>query len=292
MLTLGPVTRERLHDAFLEAFADYAMDTSGTTEEGLLLRMKKNAVDYDLSVGAYNGPEMVGFTLIGVDRWNGAVTAYDAGTGIVPAFRGQGLAHRMFDHALPTLSARGVKQFALEVLQGNEPAIKAYQTSGFDIRRTLTSYVGSTQTLNALPESGWTIRRADRATFDRFVAQADWEPSFENRFTIPALIPEQVMILAAFDGIEPIGVVTYSPPLHWLLSLIVRRTHRRRGVGTALLRSLAGELREDRPKLAAINIDGSDRGMQLFFTDLGFSHLIDQYEMLREIGQDDPAHRR
>jgi len=34
-------------------------------------------------------------------------------------------------------------------------------------------------------------------------------------------------------------------------------------------------------KLPALNIDGQDVGMQSFFQALGFSHLIDQYEMSR-----------
>jgi ribosomal protein S18 acetylase RimI-like enzyme len=140
MIDLRAVDKAAVHAAFIEAFADYAMTSTGLTEERLFLRMEKNAVDYDLSVSAYDEDRMVGFTLLGVDSWGGSRTAYDAGTGIVPAFRGQGLARRMFDRALPVLRERGVERFSLEVLQQNEPAIRAYKKSGFEITRQLRSY--------------------------------------------------------------------------------------------------------------------------------------------------------
>jgi ribosomal protein S18 acetylase RimI-like enzyme len=149
MITLRAVDQRVAHATFLEAFADYAMGAPRTTEEQFFLRMQKNAVDYALSVGVYDSGRMVGFTLIGIDSWGGTLTAYDAGTGIVPEFRGQRLARRMFDHALPALHDRGVERFSLEVLQQNEPAIKAYRKAGFETTRELHSYVADAAPLAA-----------------------------------------------------------------------------------------------------------------------------------------------
>jgi hypothetical protein len=59
MIDLRAVDKDAVHAAFTEAFADYAMSSSGLTEERLFLRMEKNAVDYDLSVGAYDDGRMV-----------------------------------------------------------------------------------------------------------------------------------------------------------------------------------------------------------------------------------------
>jgi ribosomal protein S18 acetylase RimI-like enzyme len=150
MLEIAPIDRSQLHRAFLEAFADYAMDAGGTTEEQLFLRAAKSAVDFDASVGLYDRDRLVGFTLIGIDESDGVSTAYDAGTGIVPAHRRQGWAGKMFDHAVPALRERGVARFLLEVLQENEPAIKAYTKSGFEIVRELRSYTAETSMLREL----------------------------------------------------------------------------------------------------------------------------------------------
>lgn len=284
MPTLRSVDKAQIHRAFLEAFADYAMDASGTTEEGLLLRMRKNAVDYGLSPGLYDGDRLVGFTLIGIDTWGGRLSAYDAGTGIVPAFREQGWAKKMFEHALPPLRERGVERFVLEVLQQNEPAIKAYRKSGFEIARALRCYVGQAselRTLDALP--ALEIRPIARADLTRLERSADWIPSFENRFSAVDATPDSVQLAGAFvDGVC-VGATAYAPPLNWLLTLVVDRAHRRRGVGTALVARLAGTLPESVTRLSALNVDGNNAGTQAFFESLGFSRLVDQYEMVRDL---------
>jgi ribosomal protein S18 acetylase RimI-like enzyme len=287
MIDLRAVDKGAVHAAFIEAFADYAMTSTGLTEERLLLRMEKNAVDYNLSVGAYDDDRMVGFTLIGVDSWGGAVTAYDAGTGIVPAFRGQGLARRMFDRALPMLRKRGVERFSLEVLQQNEPAIRAYKKSGFEITRHLRSFAADAAVLSHSPASAdasaWDVQPIGAHTFALVVQYADWLPSFENRFSAVERIPNDVTLIGAFDGGRCVGVAAYSPPLRWLLTLVVCRSHRRRGVGRALLARVAGDLPEGVTRLAVINVDASDEGMIAFVGALGFGSLVDQFEMTRPI---------
>jgi ribosomal protein S18 acetylase RimI-like enzyme len=286
MIDLRAVDKGAVHAAFIEAFADYAMTSTGLTEERLFLRMKKNAVDYNLSVGAYDDDRMVGFTLIGVDSWGGAVTTYDAGTGIIPAFRGQGLARRMFDHALPGLRERGVERFSLEVLQQNEPAIRAYKKSGFGITRELRSYVADAAILSpsaTSAASAWDVQPIAARTLALVVQDADWLPSFENRFSAIERIPNDVTLIGAFDGDRCVGVAAYSPPLRWLLSLVVCRSHRRRSVGRALLAHVASHLPEGVTRLAVINVDASDEGMIAFVGALGFGPLVDQFEMARPI---------
>ncbi len=284
MPALGIVDKEQIHRAFVEAFADYAMDASGTTEDRLLLRMRKNAVDYGLSPGLYDGDRLVGFTLIGIDAWGGRLSAYDAGTGIVPAFRNQGWARRMLGHALPPLRDRSVTRFVLEVLQENEPAIKAYKKSGFEIARELKCYVGQAARLRTLAAPPALevrpITRTDIATLEPSI---DWLPSFENRLSALDAIPNDVQLAGAFVDGACVGVTAYAPPLNWLLTLVVDRQHRRRGVGTALLARLACTLPESVARLSALNVDGTDLGTQAFFESLGFSHLVDQYEMVRDL---------
>ena len=260
------------------------MDASGTTEEELLLRMRKNAVDYDASPGLYDGGRLVGFTLIGIDRWGDRPTAYDAGTGIVPEFRNKGWAPRMLVHALPGLRERGLERFVLEVLQQNEPAIKAYRKSGFEVARALRSYVGDVTGFRAADRSGtFEVRRVDRPTLGALEAAADCVPSFENRFSAIDAIAEHVRLLGAFDGGTCVGALAYSPSLNWLLTILVAREHRRRGIGRALLGYLATTLPHSAARLAALNVDGDDTGMQAFFQSLGFAHLVDQYEMVRDL---------
>jgi len=284
MLELRSVEKAQAYDAFMEAFADYPMDASGTTEERLLLRMEKNAVDYEASVGAYDDGRLVGFTMIGIDTVGGIRTAFDAGTGIVPAFRKQGLAKRMLDHALPGLRERGVTQFLLEALQQNEPAIKAYTKSGFEIVRELRCFVIDAEVLRAVADSQeFPIEPIDATLFHEIAGEADWTPSYENRFTAIDAIPDHVTLFGARHEDACVGAIAYSPSLNWLLSLVVRKTARRLGVGRALMGHIAGHLPSEAKRLSALNIDSTDSGMQAFLDALGFSSLVDQYEMARNL---------
>jgi ribosomal protein S18 acetylase RimI-like enzyme len=282
MLELGSADRTKIYPAFLEAFADYSMGPpAGLHEERLQLRMKKNAVDYDLSVGAYDEGRLVGFTLIGVDVWGGELVAYDAGTGIVPAFRGQGLASRMFDQALPALRRRGVERFVLEVLQTNEPAIRAYKKAGFEASRELRSFAAEVARIPSVTASPWDVRPIDITQFEDVAREVDWLPSFENRVSAIRCLDGDVTLFGAFDGEACVGTYAYSAPLRWFLSLVVRRSHRRRGVGRALVAHAAAHVPDGVTRITALNVDGGDVGMQEFLAQLGFAPLVDQFEMTR-----------
>jgi ribosomal protein S18 acetylase RimI-like enzyme len=279
------VSQSQLLRTWLEAFADYAVDMSGVTQKLIECRCTKNNVDFEASVGAFDDERMVGFTLIGVGRWQGEVAVFDAGTGIVPEFRGQGLARQMFDHAMPELESRGVSRFLLEVLQVNEPAIRAYSKAGFEVTRELACFkLQVDETIFASePPAGIEVRDIERALVTRFDTEADWQPSWENDFAAIERIPDQLLIFGAFDGDRCVGVIVYSPVLNWIMTLLVRRTHRRRGIGTALVRALVERLPEGLSEIKLQNVDRSDGGMLTFLERLGFDNWIDQYEMSRAI---------
>jgi ribosomal protein S18 acetylase RimI-like enzyme len=284
-MRMAPVDRAQLHAVFLEAFADYATDASQMTEEHLRIRCAKNQVDYDRSVGAFDGDRMIGFTLIGIDDWQGERAAFDAGTGIVAAFRGQGLAKGMFDHATPMLREIGVRRFLLEVLQANKPAIRAYRKAGFEITRELRCFELDPATFAVPPRqaAGIHIRTVDRPVILSLADQADWQPSWENSFAGIARIPDDLVTLGAFDGEACVGGITFSPVMGWILTLVVRRSHRRRGSGSALVEQLIGRLPSDTGAIRVVNVDAGDHGMPAFLEQLGFRHWVDQYEMERPL---------
>ena len=80
------------HATMVKAFADYQLDMSYMTAERSWLRNLKSGVHLDCSVGAYDGEKMVGLTFVGLDDWLGEKAAFDAGTGIIPEYRGRGVA--------------------------------------------------------------------------------------------------------------------------------------------------------------------------------------------------------
>ena len=285
MLHFDRVCRSQIHATFQEAFADYAVDMSLLTEERLHIRCTKNNVDWEVSVGAFDGDRMVGFTLIGIDSWQGGRGAFDAATGILRDFRGRGLAGDMFDHALPELERRGVGAFVLEVIADNEPGIRAYRKAGFEISRRLKCFELDLTTPSGErhPSGSSPPVPIDRRVVTTLASDTDWNPSWENSFGAIERIPDDLICLGTLDRDRWVGAIAYSPAMNWIMALVVERSHRRQGVGSGLVHGLVGALPNNVQSVKLLNVEASDSGMATFLDRLGFQHLIDQYEMIRPI---------
>src|SRR4051812_8364739 len=91
-----------LHRTFHEAFTDYPIPFQ-LSEEQLKNHIRQNSVDLEKSVGAFSGDRMIAFSLNGFGIWNDKNTVYDAGTGVIPDFRRQGVGTAIFDFMTPYL---------------------------------------------------------------------------------------------------------------------------------------------------------------------------------------------
>jgi len=278
---LSPDQKEELFETFLDAFGDYAIDMSGYRQETFVNRAIKNGIDFESSVGLYEGDRMVGYTLVGIDTWKDVLSAYDIGTGITKPHRGKGLARGMFEHALPRLRGLGVKTFVLEVLQKNEPAIRAYEKTGFEITRGFDCFELPWERVEGIETQA--IVPLERESLDLFETALDWRPSWENSFSSIKRIPDDVSLYGALIDGAPRGLIVYYPALKWILSIVVERDQRRRGVGRSLVSHLKGSAGAAGPRASLVNIQHDDSGMIGFAERLGFEYFASQYEMELEI---------
>ena len=274
-----------VYATFVEAFSDYAVDMRYNTEPGFAQRAVKNSVEFGSSVGAYDGGRMVGFTLVGVDDWRGTRCAFDAMTGIVKSHRGQGIAGKMFDTMLPRLRTAGVKEFWLEVLQSNAPAIKAYHRTGF---RTVREFDCFQLKLEAISSNGQAagaieVQAIERADLPLYVDYLDWQPSWENSFAAIGRIPDEVLLLGARYAGERAGVLVYYPTLSWIMCLAVDRPYRRKGIAGALLRALKKRIGASAPLIKMIGVEHADGGMLRFLKQAGFAVYTALYEMRMDL---------
>src|SRR6266513_179610 len=90
----------QLYETFIEAFSDYVIPFA-LTETQFRNHINLNAVDLERSVGYVEGEKLIAFSLNGFGPWESKSTVYDAGTGVVPDFRRQGISETMFDMMLP-----------------------------------------------------------------------------------------------------------------------------------------------------------------------------------------------
>lgn len=142
MISFRTLTEEdfsRLYQTLLEAFSDYSVPMKpeiDTLKQSYLIE----GVELDCSFGAFDGDKMVGFTVNGFGDWQGKITAYDAGTGIIPAYRRKGISRRMFEYIFPVLRSQKIEQYLLEVIVENKSAFGFYKSLGFRIEREFKVY--------------------------------------------------------------------------------------------------------------------------------------------------------
>jgi len=252
--------------AFNEAFSDYAVRFSMTAPQLREICIRR-AVVFDLSIGAFDGDRLVGFTLNGFD--NG--TAYDSGTGVVPSHRRQGLARRMMEQVMPRLRDAGARRYVLEVIESNSRAIALYESLGFTTIRTLICWNYANR------GSGAADIRPIADFPDEF---RDVEPTWQNSTAAIRRAADPRIILGAFDGELLTGYAVVFPRTHDLAQLAVRRTHRRRGIGSALLDRASAEAEGT---LRILNIDDADTGIEAFLRARGAEPFIRQREMARSL---------
>lgn len=112
-------------------------------------RFNAARVDWELSFGMFSEEKLVGFIINGIDFENDELTAFNTGTGVIPAFRGKKMVDQLYAFAIPELKKHGVEACSLEVIQKNEIAIAVYKRIGFSITADYKCFRGKM----VLPES-------------------------------------------------------------------------------------------------------------------------------------------
>lgn len=278
--TLEAEGLERVYGAFMEAFSDYSVPVSWSFEEFRASCLRRS-VDLSISLGAREEGRLVGFVLNGRGTWAGAPAAYDAGTGVVPAARGSGLAGRMAERILEILPALGIRRYVLEVIRDNIPAFRTYVKAGFEVTRSLECPGGVFADPGRPAQPGLEVGEPGRERLDAgaAVARRDWEPSWQNSDeSVRRAVEPLVVLEARLAGRSAGHLVASRNGTIWQLA--VDRDLRGRGIGTALLRTLASRLG---PSIRYVNVQADDEATLGLLVACGIGPGVGQYEMIREI---------
>jgi ribosomal protein S18 acetylase RimI-like enzyme len=174
-----------------------------------------------------------------------------------------------------------VTRLVLEVLRQNESAIKAYRKAGFEVVREFDCYrrdLGGAESTSSVTDS-FEVVILGREALAEFAESLDWAPSWENSFAaIDRVLEDVAMLGATYEG-KAVGLLVYHPGLSWIMSWVVLRPYRRRGVGTLLAQRLIERLPERVAGVKVLNVLSTDRGMAAFLCRLGFQVYASQFEM-------------
>ena len=274
---LDQVAIDKLTSVFNAAFADYFVPLHLSAEQ-LRHKMDNDAIDLGLSVGAFDGGELVGFILQGTDNVAGVFTVYNGGTGVLPAYRGQGITQAMYRFVLPELRRRGVRKALLEVIDRNEAALKSYKATGYTVQREFLCFRGQPQVTEQTHD--FTIREVDQPDWTQLQAFWDWMPSWQNGITALLRAGKSSRITGVYQDDRLVAYAAYNQQ-NRIAQFAVDKAYRGRGLGRLLLRHISEG--GARPVLL-VNIPADAVPTVAFLESLGLEMFVAQYEMVMPVG--------
>ncbi|MGH1436153.1 MAG: GNAT family N-acetyltransferase [Lewinella sp.] len=273
LITLGDMPIAVLTQTFNDAFTGYYVPIN-FTEEGMMERIKRARIDLALSVGILNKGTLVAFMLTGIGEQGGLPTAYNAGTGVIKAFRRQGMVRQMYDFAIPLWQQSGCQRASLEVITENERAIKAYQGVGFQIGRKLRAFKKNTDSSATTKPS--LLRKVAVPNWERYNSLRAFTSAWDyTRAGVEGLIADYTF----YEW----GMVNEAPLAYAIVHKVGRVAQA--GVHTEgpAWETLLGALENAYAQLTWVNIDDQTTKLLTAMNTLGWEHIIDQYEMERPL---------
>ncbi|MEO9482680.1 MAG: GNAT family N-acetyltransferase [Ekhidna sp.] len=260
---------DSLYRTFKAAFTDNEVVFQPSIEEFSHRLYKKLHFDRDISAASHDGDEMMGFILHSSGIYQGIPTAYNGGTGVLPGFRNQKTAERIYDFLIPRIQQKFLARILLEVVETNKQAISLYEKIGFSVRRKFRCYK-----LTGSFESFAEVKVMEGSLEDVNFNFTDFEPSFID--SSEQLKRGSEKILISKKDKEVTGYVIFQSHLGRISQLAVDRMHRQTGVGEALLSK--AQFFSQKP-LSIMNIPEDESGFDSFLKRCGFQNQVNQYEM-------------
>ncbi len=131
-VSAATVSLEAYAAAFTSAFEGYPVAIS-VDATWLARRVRYEQHDLLNSLVVFDGTEVAGMAVLGVRGPRGWV----GGFGVVPRWRGRGLARRLMSELVARARAAGLHSLSLEVLAGNTAALRLYERAGMRVTRDL-----------------------------------------------------------------------------------------------------------------------------------------------------------
>lgn len=257
---------------FNEAFSDYVIQFTHTAATKSF-RAQRARVELKYSVGIFDQGQIVAFIFAATGTRYGHQTIYNAGTGVIPSYRGQRLVKKMYDFALPIWQAAGFTQTTLEVIKGNTFAIKAYESVGLSIMHELISYSGELSKGNLAPHLS--IHKADHINWAAYEPLQAFEYSWDF---CQAGVDAQVQANQAYE------LYNEAKELQAFAIVNTQGQIAQAGASTPegyqhLFTALAQEFQE----LKWINIHQDAQELMAFLESIGWQVIVTQFEMCKII---------
>jgi ribosomal protein S18 acetylase RimI-like enzyme len=274
--TLEGTVFEVISECFNHAFRDYLVPLTMSPDQ-LMDKFQNEGGRLDLSVGVFEGDQLVGFILHFVAPFNQSYQVYNGGTGVIPSFRGIQLTVKMYEFIFPKLIEHGAVGITLEVIETNANAIAVYEKLGFKKIRTLNCYKGQLDVPGiASMAPGYHIKEVNEMPLELFTSFWDHPPSWQNGNMAMKSRQPQLTCTVLMKNSEAVGYLIYHPKMKRIHQLAIDQRYRNLGLASYLLSALATPPTE---AVSIINIDSRCIGLCLLMEKFGLTKTVTQFEM-------------
>lgn len=268
-------------EAFGKAFATYDVQIN---KQQLQTMLKKRGFNAELSFAAFEGNDIVAFTLNGIGHFGGIPTAYDTGTGTLQEYRGRGLATQIFEYSIPFLKERNITQYLLEVLQHNSQAVSVYRNLGFEVTREFNYFTVKNEEVRMDTKSKnetFSIKPIHPAEYSDIPKFWDFYPSWQNSFESVERAADDFISLGVFSENRLAGYCIFESLSGDVTQLAVDKRYRRKGIATLLLDEMLKINKIDTIKF--INTDIRCDSITAFLKARNINAIGKQFEMIKEL---------
>lgn len=273
--TLENITSQDLVNAFNAAFKGYFVPFVMTEQQmNSKLRLENFAPEY--SVAALVDGKIVGFILHSFRKEGQKRLVYNGGTGVIAAYRGQGITRQMYNFIKPKLEQAAIDMCLLEVIDKNEPAKYSYEKIGFKKVKTLTCWKQQEEILSKNIDLALSTEKIADPNWNKIRAMGTWIPTWSNNIRSMQNDFAQQICLGLYLKEDLIAYGIVNRLSGRVAQWAVLPAYRRKGVGSYLMQQLRKE--SERP-LSIINVDETASGIICFLKANNFINTINQYEM-------------
>ncbi len=279
--SLQKVSFDRIFKAFRSAFEDYEVQLNKNQLKDML---KRRGFVSSLSFAAFEGEDIVSFTLNGIGVFNGQKAAYDIGTGTIKEFRKKGLVSEIFNYSLPFLKEAVIQTYILEVLQHNSKAISAYQNIGFKVSREFNYYIQKNEEVrleNPILDSSYRIQQIKLPPGNLITKFWDFTPSWQNSLISIKREPNNFKVFGVFMKQKLIGYSVLEPNSGDLAQIAVDSEFRRKGIASYMLKEILQYNKHHSIKI--LNIQADCKSISDFLKSIDVLLAGKQFEMLKQL---------
>ncbi|AWI04588.1 GNAT family N-acetyltransferase [Clostridium drakei] len=281
--TLESIGMEKLHKTFIEAFSDYQVKFDLPILKFQQMLQRRGYVS-KASIGAFENNALIGFLLNGIRYWDGKLTAYDTGTGVIKTYRKHGITSNMFFNTKQLLQEMGVEQYLLEVIQSNISAVRLYKKQGFETLREFECFNLDKNKYKHTPTAEYEVQHINSITkndWKEFSKFWDFKPSWQNSIdsvndASDTFVYSIIVIDNTIVGYGIIDKYTGDIP-----QIAVDKNHRGKGIGRSIFTDLLKNTESDNIKV--LNVDNHCDSMKDFLLNLRFEQNVSQYEMVLKL---------